>query len=119
MSLPRTNNQSQSPAWVNSAPADTSFVTGIAVLHEDRAAVEVIYTGLDAADATIRLKASNSNDINRARNLTDDVCTMTTANSSILFNIKEMGFTFLHAEYDAGSNTAGAVTVHLSRKQKS
>ena len=120
MSLPRTNlTTSESTAWVKSAPADTSFVTAVPVLMDGKAAVEVVYAGLDAADAYVRIKASNSGDSTRARDLTTLAQTMTTANSSILFNVFDIGYSYLHLEYDAGSNTDGTITAHLSRKQTS
>jgi len=113
------NTTGEGSKWVDSAPADTSFVTGVPVLMDEVAAVEVVYTGLDKADATVRMKAGNSNDATRARCLTVDPQTMTTANSSILFNISQMGYNYLYLEYDAGSNSAGAINAYLSRKQKS
>lgn len=113
MSLPRPSK------WVDSAPAATSFTTAIPVLMDEMAGVEVVYSGLDAADAYVRLKASNSGDITRARNLTDFASTMVTTNSAILFNIFNAAYHYLHLEYDAGSNTDGAINVYLSRKQKS
>ena len=119
MSIPRMNQASQGSIWVDSAPAATSFTTAIAVLHDQRAGIEVIYSGLDAADAYVRLHASNSGDATRARRLTELPATLTTANSSVLFNVTEMGYNFIHLEYDAGANTAGAVDVYLSRKQTS
>ena len=120
MSLPRMNlTASENVAWVSSAQADTSFVTGVPVLMDDRAAIEIVYTGLDAADAWVKLQASNSGDATRARDLASDVITMTTANSSILFNVYQVGYGYIHLVYDAGSNTKGSVTARLTRKQKS
>ncbi len=116
MSLPRSNEVTP---WVNAAAADTSFVTGVPVLMDERAAIEVVYTGLDAADAYIQLKGSVSGEIAKARNLTDYASTLTTANSSILFNVGDIGYSWLHVVYDAGANTAGSITIDLTRKQKS
>ena len=119
MSIPRFNKTGEGNLWVNSAPADASFTTGIELLHDSNAAVEVVYTGLDAADATVRLKASNSNDVDRARNLTAAPSTLTTANSSYLFNIEEANYGYLHLVYDSGSNSAGSVYAYVVRKQRS
>jgi len=120
MSLPRTNlTSSESSAWVDAADAAVSFVTAVPVMMDGSASVEVVYTGLDAADGWVRLQASNSGDQTRARDLTISAATMTTANSSILFNINEIGYSYLHLVYDAGSNSAGSITARLTRKQTS
>ena len=120
MSLPRTNltNSTYTP-WVNEADAAVSFVTAIPVLHDSAASVEVIYSGLDDVDGTVKLTGSNSGDYTRSRDLTYDVVTMTTANSSILFNVNQIGYGYIHLIYDAGGNTAGTITAHLVRKQTS
>ena len=119
MSIPRFNRTGQGNLWVDSAPADTSFTTGIDVMIDGRAAVEVVYTGLDAADGYVRLLGSNSGDVLKARCLTGEPTTLTTANSSILFNVFEIGYNYLHLQYDAGANTAGSIDATLSRKQTS
>ena len=119
MSLPRINRQDEGTPWVNSAPADTSFVTGVPVLMDTKASVEVIYSGLDAADATVWMKASNQNNSAAPRCLTPNPSTLTTANSSVLFNISQMGYSYLYLDYDAGSNTDGAITARLVRKETS
>ena len=119
MSLPRANKTGQGSLWVDSAPADTSFVTAAPLLMDGRAAVEVVYSGLDAADAYVRLWGSNSGDFTKARCLTDEAATLTTANSAILFNIFEIGYSYLHLEYDAGANTTGSIDADLARKQTS
>ena len=120
MSLPRTNlTSSENLAWVKSAAADTSFVASAAVLMDEAASVEVIYADLDAADAYVKLQGGNSGDYTRARDLRDYVTTMTTANSSILFNVSDVSFNYIYLVYDAGSNSKGTITAHLSRKQKS
>jgi len=113
------NLTSQGEPWVNGVDAATSFVASTAVLMDEAAGVEIIYSGLDAADAYVKLQGGNSADITRARDLTDFVTTMTTANSSILFNVSKIGFNYMYLVYDAGTNSKGTITAHLSRKQKS
>jgi hypothetical protein len=109
--IPRPN------VWVQSAAAASSFTTMVPVLNDYSASVQVVYKGLDAVDGCIRLKGSNDEVVANAQNLTDDPSTMTTATSSILFNIDRMGFGYLLAEYDAGSNSTGTVSLFLVRKQ--
>lgn len=119
MSLPRFNQSGQVSAWTSSAPADTSFVTAIPVINDANAAIEVVYKGLDAADAYMRLRASNSGDYLSATPLSETACTFTTAAGFSLFNVKDIGYAYIHAEYDAGSNTDGTVTLYVTRKQQS
>ena len=120
MSLPRANlTSSESSAWISAADAAVSFVTAVPVMMDGSASVEVVYTGLDAADGYIRLQASNSGDQTRARDLTISPSTLTTANSSILFNIEKIGYGYIHMVYDAGSNSTGSITARLTRKQTS
>ena len=116
MSLPRSNEQTP---WVDSAPADTSFVTGIPVLMDGSAAIEVVYSGIDATNGNIRLKGSVSGEIAKARNLTDYASTFTATAAAFLFNVSDIGYSWIHVVYVAGSNTAGSVTVDLTRKQTS
>ena len=116
MAIPRANSQAEGTPWVNSAPADTTFSVDVPVMIDGMASVEVVYSGLDAADGSIRLKASNSRNSSTARNLTTDAYTLTTANSSIFFNIYGIGYNYLHAMYDPGSNSTGGITLYLARK---
>ena len=113
MSLPREQK------WVNSAAAGTSFTTSIQVLADYCGSVHCVCSGLDAADGWFRVKGDNSNDASNAENLTTDASTMTTASTGVLFNIDQIGYRYLVLEWDAESNTKGAINVYLTRKQRS
>ena len=113
MSLPRNIT------WVQSATAAASFTTSIAVEMDYSGSVQLVYKGLDATDATFRLQANNDEVITNSSNLTNTASTLTTAASSVLYNIDKIGFKFLVCEYDAGSNSAGTVSIFRVRKQVS
>ena len=120
MSLPRTNlTSTENQPWVNSVSAAASFVTAAPVLMDGSAAIEIVYSGVDGVDGWLRLQGSNSGDQTKAKDLTLAATTMTTAASSILFNVSQIGYGYIHLVYDAGSNTTGTITARLTRKQVS
>lgn len=98
-----------------SIAASASFTTNFHVFNYSNAAIQVIWSGLDATNGTVRCRASNKLAGNY-QNLTANPVTLTTAAGEHIFNIYDIGYGYIQLYYDNASNTTGSFEVVSVRK---
>lgn len=95
--------------------AAASYSTALEVQNYSNAAVQVIWSGVDATNGTIRCKASNRYTTD-FQNLSQYPITMVASAGNHMFNIYDIGYSYLQIYYDPGSNTAGTIDLVATRK---
>lgn len=99
---------------VQSLTAGASYTTSFEVLNYNQCAVQLVWSGLDSAVGTFRLKASN--DGTNWENLTTFPYTMISASDNHLFNMYQIGYGYMQVAYGAVSNTTGTLALKITRK---
>lgn len=108
MATPRYDYVSQS------IPASNSYTTSFEVLNYNQCAVQVIWSGLNATNGSVRLLASN--DGVNYQNLTTNATTMVSATDNHIFNMYSIGYGEMRVYYSPGSNTTGLINIKTLRK---
>lgn len=100
----------------NGYDAAVSFTTQLEWTNHDSGAIQVIWSGLNATNGTVRLRATV--DGSSWDNLTTDPKTLTVSSGNQIFNFTggDIGFENVQIVYAAGSNTVGTVTALANRK---
>ena len=99
---------------VQSVAAGATYTTSFEVLNYNQCAVQVVWSGLDTAVGTVRLKASN--DGTNWENLTTFPYTMASATDNHIYNMYSIGYAFMQVVYNAVSNTTGTIAIKTVRK---
>jgi len=99
----------------SSVDATASFTTGINIHNHDNAAFQVVWTGVDADTATIRMQGSNDN--SNYENLTTNPTTMTSAADNHIFNVTDAAYHYLRLYYDDQSTSGGTITSVIALKK--
>lgn len=95
--------------------ASVSFTTQLEWTNHDSGAIQVVWSGINGTDSTVRLRGSS--DGSNWSNLTADPTTLTTAGNQ-LFNFLggAVGYEYVQVYYVAATSTAGTITTTANRK---
>ncbi len=100
----------------NGYDAAVSFTTQLEWTNHDSGAIQVVWSGINANNGTVRLRATV--DGSSWCNLTTDPTTLTVSSGNQVFNFTggDIGFESVQVVYVAASNTVGTITATANRK---
>ena len=95
-------------------PASQSYTTSFEVLNYSTAGVQIAWSGINATNGTVRLRASC--DGTNFQDLTQFPVTMVSGTDNHIFNMYLIGYSYMQLSYSPQSITTGTIDVVAVRK---
>lgn len=102
--------------------AATSFTAQFATLNHQLGSIHVIYSSMSTETGTIQVRGTNdvtartSPSTAKWSSLTPTVTTLVSSCDNRLFNIPNIGYSFMQLIYAANSNTSGTINAYVVLK---